>query len=136
MKDLKRAANSGSPLSQPSRRQSPAQLPQQSSRQNSYAARKSKKNKGNPVINFLAKLAAIAFIALCLFSIVGTYSEMAGKRTELDALAEKAAHLELENEEYRNILSEDDERAFMERVAKDLGYAYPNERRFIDRTRN
>ncbi|MCL2054851.1 MAG: hypothetical protein FWG90_10530 [Oscillospiraceae bacterium] len=111
----------------------------EASRKHSYKAEKLKlkKKKSNPVGNFLKTMAAIAFIVWCAFSFVSTQSEIAGKRSELDALKERTYALEQENEEYLNILSEENERDFMERIAIDaLGYAYPNERRFIDTTRN
>jgi cell division protein FtsB len=100
------------------------------------AARRGGKKKYVPA-SVLKSAAVFAFVAWCLFSIVSAQSEMAGKKSELEALKEKTAAFELENEEYRSILSEEDERAFVERIAIDtLGYAYPNERRFVDKTRN
>ena len=59
------------------------------------------------------------------------------KKKKLSQLEEKAAQLEAENDEYASILAEDDERAYMEKIAIEvLGFAYPNERRFYDTTRN
>ena len=56
---------------------------------------------------------------------------------ELQALVEEAELLEDANDEYQSMLSENDERAFMERYAVEvLDYAYPNERRFYDTTGN
>ena len=102
-----------------------------------YRAEKLKKKKSSPVINLLKTMAVFAFVIWCVFSYVITQSEIVGKKSELDALKERAAVLERENEEYSGILTEEDERAFMERIAVEtLGYAYPNERRFIDTTRN
>jgi hypothetical protein len=100
-------------------------------------ADKLKKKKKSPVTELLKRLSAVAFVVWCVSSIVSTRSEISGRRSELEALRERAVLLELENEEFRNILYETDERAFMERIAIDvLGYAYPNERRFIDKTRS
>ncbi len=95
------------------------------------------KKKSNPVLSLIMHLAAVAFVIYCAMSFIGTKAETADRRHELVALNEQAAVLEVENEEYQAILSEDDERAYMERIAIDtLGYAYPNERRFYDTTRN
>lgn len=52
-------------------------------------------------------------------------------------LQEKADELEAQNEEYQRILSSDDVNAYMEMQAIDnMNYAYPNERRFYDTSRN
>lgn len=95
------------------------------------------KKKSNPVLNIIMHLAAIVFVAYCAMSFIGTKAEIAERKHELVKLNEQAAILESENEEFQAILSEEDERAYMERIAIDtLGYAYPNERRFYDTTRN
>ena len=107
-------------------------------------ARKGKKNvlikpkkKKHPVLNALVTVSGAAFIMYCLSSIVITQAEISEKKQELAVLTEKAEKLEDENDEYRSILSEEDEREFMERYAIEvLGYAYPNERRFYDTTGN
>ena len=45
--------------------------------------------------------------------------------------------LKAENMSYESILNDEDERSFMERIATErLGYAYPNERRFVDPNKN
>ena len=54
-----------------------------------------------------------------------------------DTLEEEKEALTAENASYASILGEDDERAYMERIAIELyGYAYPSERRFYDTTRS
>ena len=59
------------------------------------------------------------------------------KEAELEELKLIAEQLEAENAEYESILSEEDERTYMERIAiEKLGYAYPDERRFYDTTRS
>lgn len=96
-----------------------------------------KKKQGSPLMKFVVTVTGFVFVVYCVSSIVLTQAEIAEKRQELDVLVEKAEKLEDENEEYQSILSEEDERAFMERYAVEvLGYAYPNERRFYDTTGN
>lgn len=96
-----------------------------------------RKNKRGPIITSLVTLSSIAFVIYCICSFVLTQAGIADKKTELAILNEKAFTLEEENDEYQRILAEEDERAYMERIAIDtLGYAYPNERRFYDTTRN
>ena len=97
---------------------------------------KPRKNK-HPLLKLFGTISGFAFVLYCISSIVLTQAEIAEKKQELAVLAEKAERLEAENDEYQSILSEEDERAFMERYAIDvLGYAYPNERRFYDTTGN
>lgn len=87
----------------------------------------------SPLMRLVITVTSFVFVMYCVTSIIMTQAEIAEKKQELDVLAEKAEKLEEENEEYLSILSEEDERAFMERYAVDvLGYAYPNERRFYD----
>ena len=97
---------------------------------------KPRKNN-HPLLKLFGTISGFAFVLYCISSIVLTQAEIADKKQELAVLAEKAERLEAENDEYQSILSEEDERAFMERYAIDvLGYAYPNERRFYDTTGN
>lgn len=80
---------------------------------------------------------AIIMIAACLVSIVSDKVELNEKQQELAALKAQANQLEAENAGYESILSEEDERTYMERIAtENLGYAYPDERRFYDTSRN
>lgn len=99
--------------------------------------REERKKRGSPASRFITSLAAVIFTVFCLGSFVLSNAEMYEKKQELEALKKKAAELEAKNDEYSSILAEEDERAYMERIAVDvLGYAYPNERRFYDTTRN
>jgi len=79
----------------------------------------------------------IILIGACVISIIGDKVELNEKQQELEALKAQAETLEAENASYESILNEDDERTYMERIAMEkLGYAYPDERRFYDTTRN
>lgn len=96
-----------------------------------------KKKRGSPLMRTVIMVTGFVFVLYCVSSIVITQAEIAEKRQELDILAEKTKKLEEENDEYQSILSEEDERIFMERYAVEvLGYAYPNERRFYDTAGN
>ena len=86
-------------------------------------------------MQFFVSVTALVFVAACVFEIISTQAEISEKNQELNALIEEAELLEDTNDEYQSILSEEDERAFMERYAVEvLNYAYPNERRFYDTT--
>ena len=86
--------------------------------------------------NALASIIAV-LIGACVVSIIGDKVELSEKQQELEVLKAQAEALEAENASYESILNEDDERTYMERIAMEkLGYAYPDERRFYDTTRN
>ncbi|MBQ8177170.1 MAG: hypothetical protein IJ035_09085 [Oscillospiraceae bacterium] len=96
-----------------------------------------KKKRRSPIMSLGITVTAFVFVAACVFEIISTQAEIAEKKQELNALIEEAELLEDANDEYQSILSEEDERAFMERYAVEmLDYAYPNERRFYDTTGN
>jgi hypothetical protein len=136
MKELNTVPACESPASRELRR---ASVKRNAQRRNTdeRAAGQREAKRSAPFSNALKKLAAAAFVVWCLASVVSAQSDISGRKDELDALREKVVVLERENEELRDILYEEDERAFMERIAvESLGYAYPNERRFIDKTRN
>lgn len=109
-----------------------------------YAKQKQKQEKaekrrrnGGPIMHGIVSLAGAAVVVYCICSFISTQADIAEKKQELAELKTKAAELEAKNDEYASILAEEDERAYMERIASDvLGYAYPNERRFYDTTRN
>lgn len=96
-----------------------------------------KQNQSNPFMKFIITVTGAVLVVGCIAEIIETQAEIAEKRHELDALVQEAELLEDINDEYQSILSEEDERAFMERYAIEvLDYAYPNERRFYDTTVN
>lgn len=96
-----------------------------------------RRKKGGPVTRLIVSCAGAAVLIYSVGSFVITEADIAEKKKKLDALEAKAAELDAQNEEYKAILAEDDERAYMEKIASEvLGYAYPNERRFYDTTRN
>lgn len=100
-------------------------------------AYRKKMRKRRTAISYIGIPVALILIAACLISIVSDKVELNEKQQELVALQMKAAELEAENAGYASILEEEDERTYMERIAtENLGYAYPDERRFYDTSRN
>ncbi len=56
---------------------------------------------------------------------------------ELDSIDKKTGELEAENVELQRILDDGDMNAYMEKIAiENMNYAYPNERRYYDTSRN
>lgn len=99
---------------------------------------KSKVNpKGKNLFNrWLVKLAAITIIVGCGMLIVTTERDCAEKEKELDGIQSKIDLYETQNTEIERILESDDFSAYMEKVAvEQYGYAYPDERRFYDKSR-
>lgn len=97
--------------------------------------RKTKREKGS--FNFIADLIMILIVAAGVVSVISDKIEYNERKQELEELEAKALALEAENATYESILSEEDERTYMERIAiEELGYAYPDERRFYDTTRS
>lgn len=82
-----------------------------------------------------------AIIAVCVValiaSIVYTQAAIVEKKQELAELKRKSDQIEAENNEYQRILDNEDVNAYMETLAiENMSYAYPNEIRFFDTSRN
>lgn len=100
-------------------------------------AYKKKMRRKRTAISYIGIPVALVLIVACLISIVSDKVELSVKQQELAVLYGRAEELEAENAGYASILDEEDERTYMERIAaENLGYAYPNERRFYDTSRN
>lgn len=98
---------------------------------------KQKMRKTKSKLGLVAAPVMFLLAAACIVSIISDKIEYSEKEKELQVLIDRAAELEAENASYESILSEEDERTYMERIATEkLGYAYPDERRFYDTTRS
>lgn len=96
-----------------------------------------KKNKKRPVLRLLTTLSGLVLISYCIGAFISDQASLDEQKKELEALRQKEAELIEKNEEYQAILSGEDEKEYMEHIAIEiLGYSYPNERRFYDKTRN
>lgn len=96
------------------------------------------KSKGKSLFNRgLVKIAAITIIVGCGMLIVTTERDCAEKEKELAGIQSKIDSYEAENTEIQRILESDDLSEYMEKVAiEERGYAYPDERRFYDTSRD
>lgn len=103
-------------------------------------AKKSKKQAANKKGLFnqgLFKLAAAAVIVGCGVLLITTESDCSDKEDEMAALQERIDAYNMENAELERTLDSDDLSAYMERIAlEERGYAYPDERRFYDKSRD
>lgn len=85
----------------------------------------------------LVKLAAGAIIIGCAVLIITTEKDCAEKEQELIAIQAKIDSYEADNMELQRVLENEDMSTYMEKVAiEERGYAYPDERRFYDTSRD
>ncbi len=85
----------------------------------------------------LVKLTSCALIIGCAVLIITTEKDCAEKEHELAAIQAKIESYEAENTELQRVLDSDDMSDYMEKVAvEERGYAYPDERRFYDTSRD
>lgn len=85
----------------------------------------------------LVRLAAIAVIIGCTVLLIATEKDCREKEEQITLLQSKLDVFEAENAELQRVLDSDDKDAYMEKVAlEERGYAYPDERRFYDTTRD
>ena len=93
-------------------------------------ARKKKKS-------LFIRFAVLSFIAVITFLLVDMQIEVNSKKRELEQLKSDIAAQELENAESQRLLDMGDDAEYVERAARDkLGYAYPDEKVFVDRSAN
>ena len=85
----------------------------------------------------LVKLAAVAVIIGCGVLIATTQKDCSAKEEQMARIQTKIDAYETENAELQRVLDSDDLKEYMEKVAlEERGYAYPDERRFYDTTRD
>lgn len=85
----------------------------------------------------LFRLAAAALAVGCAAIIIFTNRDCAKKEEELVEINEKISVCEKENAELQRVLDKNDLSSYMEEIAlEERGYAYPDERRFYDTSRD
>lgn len=98
---------------------------------------KHKQKKKGLFSRALIKLAAGTIIIGCAVLIITTEKDCAEKEQELIAIQTKIDSYQADNMELQRVLESDDMSAYMEKVAvEERGYAYPDERRFYDTSRD
>lgn len=105
---------------------------------NKGSRRQNAKYRRHAVIEWIAgKVVAVGLVVACIISFVSTQATLLQKRqeqAELEAAIESAKE---EQEELEKFVDADDLEGYMEKAAiEELNYAYPNERRFYDISRN
>ncbi|MDE6834199.1 MAG: hypothetical protein K2J39_08175 [Ruminococcus sp.] len=85
----------------------------------------------------LVKMVAVAVCIGCGVLIFNTEKDCEEKEKELTRIQAEIDAYEEENTELQRVLESDDISPYMERVAvEERGYAYPDERRFYDTSRD
>lgn len=93
--------------------------------------------KAQNIVGNIFKGVAVVCVVGCIASIIYTQATIVEKRQELDELNQKAEQIQTENDEYQRLLDNEDVNAYMETLAiENMSYAYPNEIRFFDTSRN
>jgi cell division protein FtsL len=101
------------------------------------AVARPRKIKRKSMFTIISVLVILAVIIGCIVSFVVTQSSLSEMQAELQLIKEKTQEVEAENVELQRILEDDDMNAYMEKIAiEEMNYAYPNERRYYDTSRN
>lgn len=89
------------------------------------------------IFRLLQRTAAVAAIIGCTVLIISVQSSIAEKKNELNELNEQIGEYEVANEDLARIIDSGDTDSYMEMLAREeYGYAYPDEFRFYDTSRN
>ena len=96
-----------------------------------------KQKKKGWVTRLLVKSAVVAGVIGCVVLIATTNKDGDAKEEQMARIQTKIDAYETENAELQRVLDSDDLKEYMEKVAlEERGYAYPDERRFYDTTRD
>ncbi len=100
--------------------------------------RRSRKEKRRNFLDWVVTRVVIAAVfVVCIISIVSTQATLLTKKQELEDLKAAVAAADAERLELEKFVDTDDIEGYMEKAAiEQLNYAYPNERRFYDTSRN
>ncbi len=89
------------------------------------------------IYKVISRLAVLAAIIGCTVSVVSIQSNIVEKKTELAQVQKQIDNLTAENEDLERVLASGDIDSYMERLAREeYNYAYPDEFRFYDTSRN
>jgi len=98
-----------------------------------------KKSKAKQPLPFriLIGAALAMFAVFCTVSIISDQNSIVEKRKELAQIEENIELLSAQNEELAELIASDDIGRYMEKLAVESGnYAYPDERRYYDTSRD
>ena len=96
--------------------------------------KQTEKKKSRWVFRIISRTAVILAIIGCTVSVVSIQSSIAEKKTELEQVQKQIDNLTADNEDLERILESGDIDGYMAR--EEYNYAYPDEFRFYDTSRN
>ncbi|MBR1561665.1 MAG: septum formation initiator family protein [Ruminococcus sp.] len=89
------------------------------------------KPKKSRLVRLLLVLAVLLLLGYSVFTIVSQQAQVAQLRKESADIQKKITAAKQQNDEYVRLLKAENEEEYMERLAiENLGYAYPNEKRY------
>ena len=95
------------------------------------------KSRPRWIHRLIGRTAVIVAIIGCTVSVVSIQSSIAEKKVELEQVQKQIDNLTADNEDLERILESGDIDGYMERLAREeYNYAYPDEYRFYDTSRN
>lgn len=105
---------------------------------NLYMVTENPKNKKVKFfVSLFVNIAALLAIIGCTIMVVSIQSSIAEKKAELTQLNTQIEAYVAENEDLRRVLNSGDIDVYMEKLAREeYGYAYPDEYRFYDTSKN
>ncbi|MBQ5334589.1 MAG: septum formation initiator family protein [Oscillospiraceae bacterium] len=105
---------------------------------NQNERRRDQKEKRRSIFDWIiTRIVVAAVFIVCIVSIIVTQANLVDKRAELADLNAKIEAAEAERIELEKFVETDDLEGYMEKAAiEKYNYAYPNERRFFDTSRN
>ena len=87
--------------------------------------------------NWVVRLSVLCFIAYVALTLISMQLEVLAMHRQIDQLDQDIVQEELANAEKKRVLAAGTDDDYIERIARDkLGYAYPDEKIFIDRSGN
>lgn len=100
--------------------------------------KRGQKEKRRSIIEWIVtRLVIAAVIVVCIVQIITTQGTLIEKRQEISELEQAIEIADAERMELEKFVETDDIEGYMEKAAiEQLNYAYPNERRFYDTSRN
>ncbi len=100
-------------------------------------ARRNKKGKEKKKKSLLTKLVVVGLVSYVVVALVAQQMELTNKRNELVQLQQKISEQTDANKDLERILSLGDDQQYIESIARDqLGYAYSDERFYVDDSGN
>lgn len=96
-----------------------------------------KQSKDKSLLRISTRVILVVSVIACFISIIATQASLAEKREELHELERQTEEINSQNEEYQRLFNDDYMNSYKEKLAiENMNYAYPNEIRFYDTSRN